>query len=157
MQADTTALAAMRRADALPTDLGARASWALRHIEAEARDDLEGTLATLAADPVYELWPLGLQMRGLDRLRRYYRHFFEVARPHIADYVVHGLCYGETSMISEITLTWRYDDGSTRQFRNATVLVYGEGGIAGERMYAEPEFFRLLLGPVLADLEPIAP
>ena len=158
MQADNSAIAAMNRAADLG-ELGRRAAWALRHVEAEAKDDVEGTLATLGPDPVYELWPLGLQIRGLDQLRRYYKHFFEVARPHIADYVVHSLCYGETSMITEITLTWRYDDGSTRNFRNATVLVYGPDGadgLAGERMYAEPEFFRLLMGPVLAELAPVA-
>jgi hypothetical protein len=155
MQADDIALGAM--AQAIPDNLGEKARWALKHIEREAVDDLEGTLATLAPDPVYDFYPIGLRMRGMDLIRRYYAHFFTKVRPHIVNYVVHSYTYGESSMVTELTLTWRYDDGSTRDFRNITVLVYGEGGIAGERMYGEPEFFRLFFGPVLAELEPVAP
>src|SRR4051812_9652613 len=110
MDADTIAISSMGRASSLSPELGELARMAIRHIEAEALDDVPGTLATLVADPIYELWPIGLSLRGLDKIRRYYQHFFTVARPHIADYVVHSLCYGETSMITEITLTWRYDD-----------------------------------------------
>ena len=60
-------------------------------------------------------------------------------------------------MTVEVTVTWRYDDGRVRHFRNLTVLPYGEGGITGERMYAEDEFFRCLFGPVLDELETISP
>ncbi len=141
----------------LPDDLAARARYAIQHIFVESHDDMEATLATLIDEPVYELHPIGLRMRGKPQVKRYYRHFFEEARKHVIDYVVHGYCYGETSMTVEVTVTWRYDDSRVRHFRNLTVLPYAEGGITGERMYAEDEFYRCLFGPVLDELEPISP
>ncbi len=140
----------------LPNDLAARARHAIRHIFVESHDDMEATLGTLIDEPVYELHPIGLRVRGKPLVRRYYRHFFEEARRHVIDYVVHGYCYGETSMTVEVTVTWRYDDGRVRNFLNLTVLPYAEGGITGERMYAEDEFFRCLFGPVLDELEKIS-
>ena len=139
----------------LPDDLAERAKFALRHIYVESHDDLEGTLDTLVADPVYELYPIGLRMRGRETVRRYYEHFFAEARRHVVDYVVHGYCYGDTSMTVEVTVTWQYDDGTRRDFRNLTVLPYGDGGITGERMYAEDDFFIGLFGPILGELERI--
>lgn len=139
----------------LPDDLAARARHAIRHIFVESHDDMEATLATLIDEPVYELYPMGLRMRGKPLVRRYYEHFFGEVRRHVIDYVVHGYCYGETSLTVEVTVTWRYDDGRVRHFRNLTVLPYAEGGITGERMYAEDEFFRLFFGPVLGELERI--
>lgn len=149
LQAD---LRVPERAD-LPSDLADRARHALRHIYVEARDDLEATLDTLVDPPVYELYPIGLHLSGRDQARRYYEHFFNEARRHIVDYVVHGYCYGETSMTVEVTVSWRYDDGAVRAFRNLTVLPYAQCGITGERMYAEDEFFRVLFGPILDELE----
>ena len=40
-----------------------------QHAAAEADGDLAATLATLEADPVYELYPVGLRMTGMDRWR----------------------------------------------------------------------------------------
>lgn len=139
----------------LPEDWAARAEYAMRHIFVESHDDMEATLGTLVADPVYELHPIGRRMRGRDQVRRYYDHFFNEARRHVVDYIVHGYCYGEKSMTVEVTVVWKYDDGTIRRFRNMTVLPYAEGGITGEVMYAEDEFFRCLFGPVLDELEPI--
>jgi hypothetical protein len=50
------------------------------HAAAEAAGDLEGTLATLDNDPVYELLPMGVTFRGQDAARVYYEHFFCVVR-----------------------------------------------------------------------------
>lgn len=138
-----------------PTELVERARHALRHIDLESRGDMEGTLATLIDDPVYELHPIGLKMTGKAMARRYYDYFFREARQHIVDYVVHGICYGETSLTIEVTVTCRNADGATRDLRNITVMPYAEGGITGERIYAEDAFFRLLFGPLLDELEPI--
>ncbi|GAB3322071.1 hypothetical protein [Haliea atlantica] len=54
---------------------------AYRHTVAEENGDYEGTLATLEANPVYELFPVGLRMSGMDAARRYYRHFFDNVAP----------------------------------------------------------------------------
>ncbi len=38
----------------------------------EAECDIEGSMATLVEDPVYELHPMVLCLRGQDQVRRYY-------------------------------------------------------------------------------------
>ena len=46
----------------------------MRHAQLEAEGKLDLVMDTLVADPVYEFWPIGLRMRGRDRVRRYYEH-----------------------------------------------------------------------------------
>ena len=46
------------------------------HAAAEGRNDLATTLATLEAEPVYELQPVGRVLRGMAAARAYYEHFF---------------------------------------------------------------------------------
>jgi hypothetical protein len=44
-----------------------------RHIQAELAKDIEGTLATLCADPHYEIHPLGLVITHRDAIAEFYR------------------------------------------------------------------------------------
>jgi hypothetical protein len=53
----------------------------VEHLRAERRADLEGTVATLIAEPRYNLWgqdrPGGRILRGRDEVRRFYAEYFE--------------------------------------------------------------------------------
>ena len=135
---------------------GALAQMALRHIEAEDRGDIEATLATFEADAAFELYPCGLKLAGRERIRRYYEHFFAVSRQRCSHYVVHGYGFGETAMSIEITVTIDYAGGISRDFRTLTVFPYGEAALRGERIYADTEFFRVIFGPLFAEMEPLA-
>ena len=48
------------------------------HARLEAEGDIEGTMATLVDDPVYEFWPMGWRFRGQAATRRYYEHTIEL-------------------------------------------------------------------------------
>lgn len=133
------------------------AALALRHIEAEGRGDLEGTLATFEDDAFFELFPCALRITGRKRVRRYYDHFFSVARHCVAGYVDHGTTRGAHALTTEMTVTIAYPDGSRRDFRTLTVFPYGTHALRGERIYADTEFFRVIFGPLLAEAEPIPP
>jgi len=124
-----------------------------RHTVAEAEGDLAATLATLEPEPVYELYPVGLRMTGLPFARRYYEHFFARVAPRIADYEMIGEWINELGVLQEYRVSVRYDDGPVRDFRIVGLLKFGDTALAGERLYADTEFLRILFEPVWGELE----
>lgn len=130
---------------------------AYRHTVAEENGDYEGTLATLEANPVYELFPVGLRMSGMDAARRYYRHFFDNVAPRFEreGMRVHGEWPGKTGVAIEYTVRYRYPEGHSRPFRILGILTYGETALTGERVYADEELLRIMFAPIWDEMEPI--
>jgi hypothetical protein len=128
---------------------------ARRHSTAEAEGDLAGTLATLDPVPLYTFWPMGLQFSGMDVTRRYYEYFFATARGRIRNFVMHGEWLNDQGLAQEYTVTVGNADGSTTDHRILGILTFGETGLSGERLYADEELFRVLLGPIWNELVPI--
>ena len=128
---------------------------AYRHAAAEGAGDLAGTLATLEDEPVYELYPAGLRLVGMDRTRRYYEHFFAEVAGRTVDYQMLTEWVGAPGLAQEYEIWLRRDDGSIGQFRVFSILKFGRTLLSGERLYADDEFFRILFGPLWAELEPI--
>ena len=124
-----------------------------RHAAAEAEGDLTGTLATLEAEPVYELYPVGLRMTGLHFARRYYEHFFTRVAPRIVGHEMLGEWVNELGVLQEYRVEVRCDDGRVRDFRIMGLLKFGDTALAGERLYADTEFLRILFEPVWGELE----
>jgi hypothetical protein len=130
-------------------DLDALAAVAREHADAEARGDLDGTLATLDPDPVYELLPMGVILRGGDFARAYYERFFSECMPRVLGY--------------ELRSEWQMDDGLGQEYRLELdtpdgprrhdilgILTFGDQGLlSGERLYASDELLRFLFGPLL--------
>lgn len=135
-------------------DLEALYKVALEHSVHELGGNLEGTLATLEADPIYELFPVGLKLTGMDKVRRYYTYFME----NVLDKFIDGKVYYESRGLpghaKESFLTWRDKDGQVRRTQMMTILVYGETKLRGERIYADEDFLRFLFGPLWAEMEP---
>ena len=102
-----------------------------RHAAAEADGDLAATLATLEAEPVYELYPVGLRMTGLPLARRYYEHFFASVAPRIAGYEMLGEWINEQGVLQEYRVAVRYDDGRVRDFRIMGLLKFGDTALDG--------------------------
>lgn len=127
---------------------------ARRHAEREAAADLEGTLATLEAEPVYELHPVGLRLRGMELTRRYYEDFFERALPRTLGYELRTEWVGESGLLQEYDITCRTARGD-ETFRVLSILKFGQHALSGERLYADEQFFRFLFGPLWSELEPI--
>ncbi|MCP1470420.1 hypothetical protein J3E64_002108 [Sphingobium sp. OAS761] len=125
------------------------------HVMAEGASDFDATLATLEGEPVYELLPVGLRMRGMDAARRYYRHFFDNVQPRMIAgmAVVHGNWLGETGLAIEYTIGYRGDDGVERSWRILGILTFGEKALTGERVYADEELLRIMFAPLWDEME----
>ena len=78
-----------------------------------------------------------------------------LARPRCTGYTMHGQAFGENSLAVEITVTVAYPDGWRNDFRTMTVFPYGTTALRGERIYADVEFFRVIFGLLLAEMEPL--
>lgn len=124
-----------------------------RHSAAEAEADLEGTLSTLEGEPVYELYPVGLQLRGMDRTRRYYEYFFAQVLPRTLGYSLRTEWVNALGLLEEYDITCRIDDRE-ETFRVLSILKFGEHALSGERLYADERFLRFLFGPLWQELEP---
>jgi hypothetical protein len=125
------------------------------HAAAEASGDLEATMATLEAEPVYDFHPVGLRMQGTELARRYYEHYFAKVAPRIAGFRLLGEWSNGLGVLQEYSVRYRYDDGREREFYVMGLLTFGSEKLAGERLYAETEFLGLLFGPVWNELTPI--
>jgi hypothetical protein len=135
--------------------IAALSGIARAHAAAEANGDLEATMATLEAEPVYDLHPVGLRMTGGQLTRRYYEHFFANVGPRIAGFTLIGEWVNELGVLQEYTVRYRYDDGRVREFHVMGLLTFGQERLSGERLYADTEFLRLLFAPVWNRLTPI--
>ncbi len=137
-----------------PKSLAELAEIAREHGAAEARGDLAATLATLEAEPSYELFPVGLKMTGGVRTRRYYEHFFANVAPRITGYEMLGEWVNELGVVQEYSVSMRCDDARVRDFRIMGLLKFGQSALSGERLYADESILRILFEPVWDELEP---
>ncbi len=125
-----------------------------RHAELEARGELEPLLETLVADPIYEFHPIGLCMRGSDRVRRFYTQFCERFLPLRHDYALIGEWVSESAVVQEYDITLRAD-GELETHRVLGILHADRAKLAGERVYASERFVRLMTGELFDELEPL--
>jgi len=124
-----------------------------RHAELEARGELEPLLETLAADPVYEFYPLRRRMRGAETVRAFYTQFIERFLPLRQDVELVSEWVNATSVAQEYEIALRVE-GRVESFRVLGIL-HGDGErLAGERVYAPERFVRLMTGSLFEKLEP---
>lgn len=128
------------------------------HAQAEASGDLAGCLATLVTEPHYEFHPLGLAMRGLDLVRRYYENYFAEFVPRVQGYELLGEWASEAGVAQEYTISLRVS-GADEHYRVVGILTPNAAGdlLSGERLYASEGFVRRMGGDhVFRELEPLA-
>lgn len=129
-------------------------SVAHRHADTEADGNLDGILATLEGEPVYEFYPLGRRFRGMANTRRYYEHFISTVRPRVIGAVLHNEAIGPGGVVQEYTVTARSDeDQPPSAHRVMAILTFGSERLSGDRMFSDERFFRLLIGPLWEELE----
>ncbi len=127
------------------------------HAELEATQDLEGLLATMEGEPVYEFHPLGRCFRGMARTRRYYEHFMANVQPTMRGYRQRSEGIGSEGLVQEYAVTVAHPgEAETTTHSVMAILTFGKEGLSGERIYSDEKFLRLLAGPLWAELEPIA-
>ena len=122
-----------------------------RHAELEAQADLEGTLATLVADPSYEFWPAGLRMTGRALVRRYYEHLFAYFIPRTRSYALISEWVSQTSVAQEYEIQLEVD-GPVESHRVIGILFAAGTLLGGERVYASERCTRLMIGDLYDEL-----
>jgi hypothetical protein len=127
-----------------------------RHAQLEAECDLDGVMATLVADPVYEIWPIGLRARGQDAVRRYYEHLLEVFIPTQRSYRLVEEWLSERSLAQEYEIEINGPDGPVTH--QVIGILWAEGELmGGERVWGSESCLRAMVGPLFDELEPIRP
>jgi hypothetical protein len=122
---------------------------ALAHAAAETIGDLEGTLATLDADPVYELQPVGLEVRGMDAARAYYEYFFANFMPLVEGFELRSEWENDEGLGQEYVMQLRdKESGALHAEPIIGILLFGQTGLSGERLYANESLFKVMFGPV---------
>jgi hypothetical protein len=124
------------------------------HAAAEAAGDLEATMATLDDDPVYELQPMGVALRGRDTAREYYEHFFANVMPMMTSYRLRSEWVTDEGVGQEYELFVAGPDGP-RRHAIIGILTFGAGALSGERIYAGDELLQLFFGPLLDRAVPV--
>jgi hypothetical protein len=138
------------------SDLDTMIATAHAHAAAEDAGDIDATMATLDDDPVYELLPMGVRMRGREAAFQYYQHFFATCRPMITGYQLRSEWVTDEGVGQEYQVT--VDSGAGPQrYDIIGILTFGSNGrLSGERIYASDELLKILFGPVLDRTEKIA-
>ena len=125
-----------------------------RHADLEARGDMEGTLATLVAEPVYEFHPAGLRMQGREQVRRYYAHLFGSFIPSTRGYRLLDEWVNEGSVAQEYEIEVEVD-GALEKHRVVGILYGRDGLLEGERVFASERCARLMMGDLYDELSPL--
>lgn len=127
------------------------------HALTEGGQDLDAIMATMEGEPTYEYYPVGKSFTGMDATRRLYRYFIDEVQPRMAGHKLISESIGPQGVVQEydiqITLI---GDSEPSWHRIMAILVFGEEGLVGERMYSDEVLFRTLTGPLWDEMTPIA-
>jgi len=125
---------------------GIRRLW-IAHSKAEDGRDLDGLIATLADDCVYELVPTGQRWQGHAGAREFYRTFLG-AFPDV-HFAMTDIVVGPQGVFEVATMTGTHrgawlDHAPSGRRVQATVLIHfpwdaGAGKFAGEKVYFDRE------------------
>jgi hypothetical protein len=134
-----------------------RTKLCLLHHDAEDSLDVDATLATIEGEPIYELLPIGLRMVGREMARRFYTQYLPRRRDAVAvDGVAGGFHECDVGLFLDGVACFPTGDGRFSEPQAiACLLIGGETGVVGERLWADERYYRYLFGDVFADLEPI--
>ena len=129
---------------------------ASRHAETEGAGDLEGVMATMEGEPIYDFYPVGRRFKGMANTRRYYEHFIASVMPKIVGFIQHTEWIGEDGVIQEYTITMKHDgEDQPTAHRIISALTFGKERLSGERMYSDDKLFKAMLGPLWHELKHI--
>lgn len=125
-----------------------------RHAQAEAACDVEAIMRTLESNPVYEFYPLGRGFSGAQMTRRWYETFVRDFMPRVGGFCLRGEWLGDSGLAQEYRVSVRGDDGQLRDYQVLGILLFGESGLKGERIYSSEELVRLMAGNLWPQLQP---
>lgn len=137
-----------------PDRLAKVAAIGMHHSAVETACQLDDTMSTLVADPVYEFFPAGLRMRGTEAVRRYYENLMNHFLPNVENATLIDEWCNENSLNQEYEVEIRVD-GKIEHHRLVGILLVSGDLLSGERIYGNERVLRLMLGDVYDELESI--
>jgi len=134
-------------------DLEARMAVIAEHIRCELARDLEGALATMAAEPVYEYYPYRLRISGEVAVTEMWKRLLEI--PPVAA-VDRGNIVAETFVNDDAVLMMQdmeftTETGEKRHAQPIAIYHFADGKIDKEIAYFDREGMRYM--DVLLDAE----
>lgn len=132
-------------------------SIAHQHAETEStQDDVDVILATMEGEPTYEFHPLGMKFTGMVNTRRYYEHFIKYFRPKAVNFKALSVSMGTEGVVQEYDVSVLHEgDDAPTSHRIIALLVFGQNGLSGERMFSDEKLFRAMIGPLWSELRPV--
>lgn len=118
-----------------------------KHADFETKLNLDGVLATLVENPIYEFLPDRLRLEGKENIRQFYRYHFDLFFPLIKSHVLINECWDANSACMEYELYLKEPHDPSRAYRLMVVLTKENSLLIGERFYVENELARLMAGP----------
>lgn len=115
------------------------------HADLETKHDLEGVLATLVEDPVYEIYPAHLKLQGKENVRAFYREHFDSFFPLIASFQLINEWWTPESACMEYDLFLK-EPYATKPYRILVVLTAKNNLLLGERFYVSEELAQIMSG-----------
>jgi hypothetical protein len=130
----------------------------LEHEWAERNGDLDGTMATLVAHPVFELHPQGIRVEGYEAVRAMYGKFLPGFKDQFAESketTERVLKSNITAVGNSVLCTEGQDkmhraDGTPTRMRMLVNVYFQDGKLLGERLFSDNDMAELInsaLGP----------
>jgi hypothetical protein len=124
------------------------------HARLEAEGKLDLVMDTLVEDPIYDFWPVGLRMRGREKVRRYYEHLIGPFYAAQKSYRLIEEWLSERSLAQEYEMVVELDHG-VEAHHVIGILFAKDGLLGGERIWGSEAILRKMVGPVWDELEKI--
>ncbi|MDR3551355.1 MAG: nuclear transport factor 2 family protein [Candidatus Babeliales bacterium] len=123
-----------------------------KHADSENKHDLEGTLATLVENPVYEIFPARLKLQGKENVRAFYREHFNSFFPLIVSFQLINEWWNPESACMEYDLFLKapYDQ---MPHRILVILTAKNNLLLGERFYISEELAQIMSGTAFSRWE----
>ena len=119
-----------------------------KHAKLEADCDIEGTMATVVENPVYEFHPAGVRLEGREQVRRYYEHLLTHFIPKTRGVTLTEEWVSAASIAQEYEITLEIEGGL--ETHRVIGILFAEGELlGGERIHSSERCARLMLGEAL--------
>lgn len=116
-----------------------------KHSDLETKLDMEGVLATVVENPIYEFYLDRLRLEGKENIRQFYRNHFDSFFP-LKSHVMISECWDVHSACMEYDLYLKEPHDPNRAYRIMVVLTRENSLLIGERFYVETELAQLMAG-----------
>ena len=116
-----------------------------KHSDLETQHDVEGVLATLVENPIYEIYPARIKLEGKEKVRTFYREHFDSFFPLIASYKLINEWWNSESACLEHDLFLKAPYAE-KPHRILVILTAKNNLLLGERFYISEELAKIFSG-----------